>query len=90
MQREIRIMNITNGDEVNGYWETLEEAKNWRDSQDVPEWFQIMNENSQNPNPLSCPIRERQLVSGGVQTIQVECLAITHIASPKANYQVIK
>ncbi len=38
----IRIMNITNGDEVNGNWETREEALEWIENQDVPEMFEIM------------------------------------------------
>ncbi len=39
---DIRIMNITNGNEVKGSWETLLEAEEWIEEQDVPEMFEVM------------------------------------------------
>ena len=39
----IRIMNITNGDEVQGNWTTKKEALDWINSQDVPEMYEIMD-----------------------------------------------
>lgn len=44
MSEEARIMDITNGDEVQGYWETREEAEEWIKEQDFPMNFMIMEE----------------------------------------------
>lgn len=44
MEDRTRIMNITNGDEERGNWETREEAEQWIEDQDCPEMYSIMEE----------------------------------------------
>lgn len=41
MQEDVRIMNITNGDEVQGNWGTEEEAQEWIEEQDFPKFYAI-------------------------------------------------
>jgi len=41
---QIRVMNITNGDEINISFENIEEAEQWIDSQDCPSMYQIMED----------------------------------------------
>lgn len=43
MNDQIRVMNITNGDEIDYVsWDSEEEAQEWIDSQDIPEKYMIM------------------------------------------------
>jgi len=43
MQERTRIMNITNGDEMDSF-DTREEAEEWIESQDCPDMYRIMEE----------------------------------------------
>lgn len=43
MSEQIRIMNITNGDEIDINWETIKGAREWIENQDNPDMYQIMD-----------------------------------------------
>lgn len=43
-EENIRIMDISNGDEVRGNWTSREEAEQWIEEQDNPYIYQIMEE----------------------------------------------
>ncbi len=43
-EENIRVMDISNGDEVQGSWTSREEAELWTKEQDNPHIYQIMEE----------------------------------------------
>lgn len=44
MENSVRIMNMSNGEEMQGNWETIEEATEWINEQEIPQLYEIMEE----------------------------------------------
>ncbi len=42
IEEVVRVMNITNGNEVEVLFESAEEAQEWIESQDFPEMYRIL------------------------------------------------
>lgn len=42
MKKIPRVINVTNGEEVRDYFETVKDAERWIREQDIPEMYELM------------------------------------------------